>query len=195
MNEFYNYLDKLDITPNAFHVLWCIANSRKPSLANPWPELRLLKLSELVDVNYVITDKGKEVLTEGQNILFSDSAPKSKAKVVVDNLEENAVKYSEIFPAGKLPSGKAARVNKKVLIDAFTWFFKNYSYDWSTILQATVYYVETYQKTDFKFMKNSQYFIRKQNIDKSWDSELADYCEIIKQGAQEDTRHFSENVV
>jgi hypothetical protein len=44
-------------------------------------------------------------------------------------------------------------------------------------------------------MKNSQYFIRKQNTDKSWDSELADYCEIILQGEQEEPNHFSDNVV
>jgi len=45
-------------------------------------------------------------------------------------------------------------------------------------------------------MKNSQYFIRKQNTDKSWDSELANYCEIIINGEDlEDAPHFSDKVV
>jgi hypothetical protein len=45
-------------------------------------------------------------------------------------------------------------------------------------------------------MRNSQYFIRKQNSDKSWDSELANCCDIILSGDdQDDSPHFSERVV
>jgi hypothetical protein len=45
-------------------------------------------------------------------------------------------------------------------------------------------------------MQTSQYFIRKQSSDKTWNSTLADYCEIIESGEDIiDNSHFSENVV
>jgi hypothetical protein len=187
MNDFYDYLDKLGITPNAFHVLWCISNSRRTSLVNFWPELRLLELSELVNDVYAITDKGKEILIEGENILCNGSVPKKKPKLVVEDLEAYTVKYLELFPAGKLPSGKAAKVNKNDIIKAFMWFFANYSYSWDTILQATAYYVDTYEKQKFMYMKNSQYFIRKQITGATFESDLANYCEIIINGGYDES--------
>jgi hypothetical protein len=36
--------------------------------------------------------------------------------------------------------------------------------------------------------------IAKQTTDKSWSSELADYCQLIEDGEEHDTGHFSENV-
>lgn len=187
MSDFYDYLDKVGITPNAFHVLWCIANSRRPSLVNPWPESRLLRLSELVDVNHVLTDKGKEILAEGEAILCNGSTPKKKPKVVIDDLEANVVKYLELFPAGKLPTGKTARVNKNDIIKAFMWFFANYTYSWDTILKATAHYVDTYEKQKFMYMKTSQYFIRKQITGATFESDLANYCEIIINGGYDDS--------
>jgi hypothetical protein len=44
-------------------------------------------------------------------------------------------------------------------------------------------------------MRNSQYFLRKQNIDKSWDSDLATYCEFLKDNPNEDKDVFSELIV
>jgi len=45
-------------------------------------------------------------------------------------------------------------------------------------------------------MKTSQYFIRKQNLDRESDSELANYCDIIINGTEDaDQTYFSEKVV
>jgi hypothetical protein len=46
-------------------------------------------------------------------------------------------------------------------------------------------------------MKTSQYFICKTNTDKSKDSELANYCEMLKDGTlgRESNNFFSEKVV
>jgi hypothetical protein len=194
MNDLYIYLGDIKITPNAFHILWCIENKKTAIIPNPITELRVLYNAELIDEKYLITKKGKEVIEIGETFVYSAKKPQ-KNTPIIDNLDHYIDKYLGIFPSGKLPSGKAARVNKKSLSDAFGWFFKNYTYDWDTILRATFYYVETYEKDKFRFMKNSQYFIRKQNTDKSWDSELADYCEIIQQGEQEESNHFSDRVV
>lgn len=194
MNEFYKYLDSVKITPNAFHILWCIKHAQKGIIPNPTTEIRILQSGKLISSDYKITPEGSEILKDGEELLYAVKKP-AKNAVIIEDLDHYIDKYLSIFPAGKLPSGKAARVNKKTLSDAFNWFFKNYTYDWDTILRATFYYVETYEKDKFRFMKNSQYFIRKQNTDKSWDSELADYCEIILQGEQEEPNHFSDNVV
>ena len=44
-------------------------------------------------------------------------------------------------------------------------------------------------------MRTAQYFIRKQNIDKSFESDLATYCEILKTNPDDQQVYFSENVV
>jgi hypothetical protein len=44
-------------------------------------------------------------------------------------------------------------------------------------------------------MRTAQYFVRKQNIDKSFESDLATYCEIIRSGDDEEQVYFSERVV
>ena len=57
-------------------------------------------------------------------------------------------------------------------------------------------YIDEYETSNFMYMQTSQYFIRKQATDKSWNSTLSDYCEIVLSGG--DTLqgdHFSEKVI
>ena len=107
----------------------------------------------------------------------------------------NIEKYVEIFPNKKLSSGKYARVNAKNLEAPFRWFFENYDYDWEEIMKATEKYVDEFSIRRYEFMRTAQYFIRKQNIDKSFESDLATYCEIIRSGDDEEQVYFSERVV
>ena len=45
-------------------------------------------------------------------------------------------------------------------------------------------------------MQTSQYFISKEDKAKVKQSQLADYCDMIRDGVQEeDNNHFSENVI
>ena len=45
------------------------------------------------------------------------------------------------------------------------------------------------------FCRTSQYFIRKQATDKTWSSDLADYCQLIEDGGHKSQGdHFSEKV-
>lgn len=191
MKELFEYLALKEISPNALYALWCVATKTKSALKNNviHTELRVLVNDDLLDSTYSITAKGMAIL---------NNIPGITGSITVDqeDTEDAITKFLNIFPKGKLPSGKAARVNKKNIEEAFKWFHKNYTYDWDTILRATWYYIETYEKTNYMYMKNSQYFIRKQNTDKSWDSELANYCEIIINGEDEDTStHFTDKVV
>ena len=42
--------------------------------------------------------------------------------------------------------------------------------------------------------RNSQYFIRKQSVDKTWESSLADWCLMIEDGIDEQDTHFKDKV-
>jgi len=45
-------------------------------------------------------------------------------------------------------------------------------------------------------MRTSQYFIRKQGSDKTYDSELANYCDMLLNGSEDPSQtHFKEKVV
>jgi hypothetical protein len=190
MKQFYDILDELDTTPNAFHILWCIANKRRPKSVNAHAELRNLIASKLLDDKYAITSQGKLVLEKIQSI-FQESIIEVKPVVLDDFIAQ----YLELFPKGKLPSGKSSRVNRRDIERAFKWFFQNYDYSWDTILKATAYYVDSFEKQKFMYMRNSQYFIGKTNPDKTKDSDLASYCEIILNGGYEEDTTLSEKVV
>jgi len=190
IKQFYDILDELDVTPNAFHILWCIANKRRPKSVNAHAELRNLVAVKLLDEKYAITEDGKNVLTKVQSI-FKDNIVEEKPIVSDDFIGQ----YLELFPKGKLPSGKSARVNRRDIEKAFKWFFQNYDYSWDTILKATAYYVDSFEKQKFMYMRNSQYFIGKTNPDRTKDSDLASYCEIILNGGYEEDTTLSEKVV
>ena len=64
-----------------------------------------------------------------------------------------------------------------------------------TILYATEKYVSEYELKRYEYMRNSQYFIRKQNLDKSFESDLATYCELVVSGADEVPTYFRDNIV
>jgi hypothetical protein len=195
MRDFYDYLDNVDVTPNAFHVLWCIANKRRPKSVNAHTELRNLSNNKLITETYIITEDGYRVLKDAEK-LFGNGSIIGSTVLLSTDLADNITKYLDLFPRGKLPSGKSARANRKDIEKGFKWFFDNYDYSWDTILKATAYYVDTYEKNKFMYMRNSQYFIGKTNPDKTKNSELADYCEIILNGGyEEDTNGISEKVV
>jgi translation initiation factor 2 beta subunit (eIF-2beta)/eIF-5 len=114
-----------------------------------------------------------------------------------EDFDKRIDEYLEIFPKFKLPSGKYARTDKKNLENNFRWFFENHNYDWETVINATKMYVDEYERQGYKYMRTSQYFIRKQNsAEKSFESELANYCEVYQNGGGDYTEtHFSERVV
>ena len=74
-------------------------------------------------------------------------------------------------------------------------FFENYDYDWSVVLKAAEKYVSEYMVMNYQYMRTSQYFIRKQNIDKTWDSDLANYCELIINKSDEDVVFIKERII
>lgn len=164
-------------------------------------EMRRLKSEGYViydekEEKIVITEKGEALLTEMET-LYSKTVESISKQVIGNNYEENIASYNMLFPRGKLPSGKQARVNAKNLEASFKWFFKNFDYSWEIVLKATELYVNEYRLRNYLYMRTSQYFIRKTLPDRTSESELANYCEMIITGNYEDpgSEHFSERVV
>ena len=130
------------------------------------------------------------------NGFFRKSKKKTSRDLMGDEFSQKILEYVNIFPNKKLSSGKYARVNPKNLESTFRWFFETYDYDWDTIISATERYVDEYSLKNYEFMRTAQYFVRKQNMDKSFDSDLATYCDLKQSGYDDDNYDvFKELVV
>jgi len=141
-----------------------------------------------------ITDKGK-ALMEDLDSHFKVSKKKTNAQLMGENFSDNIETYRNTFPSIKLPSGKPARNNTKALGEAFKWFFETYDYTWEEIHKAASMYVAEYKENNYMYMMTSQYFISKQDKNKVKKSELADYCDMIREGVSTVSNHFKEKVV
>jgi hypothetical protein len=189
MYKIFSFLESNKITPNMFYMLICIQTGKRPGLMNLHTEIRLLESNKFLSKDNKLTEKAKKLINDGNSILASGSV------IEETTTDEMIKKYLELFPSKRLPSGKPARQNKKTIENAFNWFFKTYEYTWDVVLQATAYYVDSYEKNGYLYMRNSQYFIVKTNTDKTKDSELADYCEIIHNGIDEESDSFFKDRV
>jgi hypothetical protein len=195
LKKIFDDIVKEGITPNQLYLLVCIHENTSSININLHLELRQLVLGEWIDENNKLTAKSQVLLTSLNNY-FSLSKKKTDMSAIGIDYQNNIKKYRELFPKGKLPSGKPARSNEKVLEQNFRWFFENYSYTWDSILKATAYYVDEFEKKNFLYMRTAQYFICKSELDKTKQSELADYCSMIESGDfEEDNNHFKENVI
>lgn len=199
----------LKVTPNELFALLCLKESIAVSSSsiNLHFEIRNLKAlgyvtpTAFVGIDnlenaWVITEKGENLLKEIY-VLYSKIVEDVNTTVVGNSYSENIRAYNMLFPRGKLPSGKQARVNAKNLEASFKWFFKTFDYSWEIVLKATELYVNEYRLRNYLYMRTSQYFIRKTLPDRTSESELANYCEMIVTGNYEDpgSEHFSERVV
>lgn len=195
MTEIFTKLIQNNLTPNSFYVLYCIKEKIVPhNYVNKELECKRLQKDQWLTESLELTDKSIIFITEIDGY-FKKSKKKTSKDLMGHNFMQNIEAYVNIFPNKKLSSGKYARVPAKNLENAFRWFFDTFSYDWETIFQATQKYVLEYESKNYDYMRTAQYFLRKQNIDKSWDSDLATYCEFLKDNPDEDKDVFSELIV
>ena len=157
------------------------------------------KLIELEYINYkkpkfTLTAKGTRLCAK-YNQYFGAAKKRTSRQLMGEGYSEMIKLYRSAFPAGKLPSGKPGRQNVKALENSFRWFFDTYDYTWDEVCNAVIMYVNEYKDKDYMYMKTSQYFICKQDKNKIKHSELADYCDMIKEGIEIKDDHFKENVV
>ena len=197
----WNLITTADLTPNQFYMLYFMKNNISPVHVNIHQELRAViakgyinDLTSGAGQKYELTPKAHSAIDQVES-LFRVQKKKTDTQIMGDDYQAKIKTYLELFPKIRLPSGKAARSDKKNVETAMRWFQENYEYDWDTILRATEAYVIDYQMRNYKFMQTSQYFIRKQNSDKTWASELANWCsDLVNDNVQNSDNYFSENV-
>lgn len=195
MTDIFTRLIQEGLTPNTYYVLHCIKEKIVPNkFVNKELECKRLQTDQWLTENLELTSKSL-IFMEEINGYFKRTKKKTSQDLMGQDFVRNIEKYVEIFPNKKLSSGKYARVNAKNLEAPFRWFFENYDYDWEEIMKATERYVDEFSIRRYEFMRTAQYFIRKQNMDKSFESDLATYCEIIRSGDDEEQVYFSERVV
>ncbi len=170
--EFYNRITEVGLTPNQYYAaMFHLLDVQQKVLYNPTVELRGLKRGGFITEKGIPTEK---LLDTG---LFEDL---NKMMVADDDDEKSFNRkiayYISLFPALRLPSGAFARASINEIKAQFLEFFNLYTYDWETIYEATRNYIEYYRNQDYKFMRNSKYFI----IKNGGESQLALECEAIK---------------
>ena len=144
---------------------------------------------------YSLTAKGTKICVKYDQY-FGAAKKRTSRQLMGEGYGEMIKLYRSAFPAGKLPSGKPGRQNVKALENSFRWFFDTYDYTWDEVCNAVIMYVNEYKEKDYMYMKTSQYFICKSDKNKIKVSELADYCDMIKEGITLDIKeHFKEKVV
>jgi len=195
MQEVFSKLISIGLTPNSFYVLYCIHKNIVPDKSVS----ASLEVSKLLSGNYLtesleLSENSLKFIEEIDGF-FKKSKKKTSKNLMGEDFQDNLKLYNQLFPSGKLPSGVYARVNIKSLENAFRWFFENFSYSWETVLKATDKYVDEYSMNRYNYMRNSQYFVRKQNTDKTWDSTLATYCDMIEADDYEEPNYFKEHIV
>lgn len=163
-------------------------------LPNNKSEVQELKKLDFIEENGELTIKAKKVITRFENY-FVRAKKRTNIQLMGKEFLKRINEYRDIFPAGKLPSGKPGRVNVKTLENSFRWFFENYDFSWDEVIDATKMYVNAYRDNDYMYMKTSQYFICKTDKYKVKHSELADYCDMIRDGVEIQDDHFKEKVV
>jgi hypothetical protein len=180
--EMFDEMTNLGLTPNQYYLLCCIRDNISPLKINTHLELRNLMSNGWLTKDNKLTPQSQTIIKKIEK-LFVISSTRTATQLMGKDYKKNIERYTKMFPNIKLPSGKAARSSIGNLSKTFKWFFENHKYSWDEVFVATAVYVNEGQAKQWKFMRTSQYFIRKDNL-----SDLADFCEVIKTGGYEEER-------
>jgi hypothetical protein len=155
--------------------------STSPFNINIHTELRYLKSQKWVDENNQLQPKAITLIDQVESF-FKVQKTKTSNQLMGEDFTKNIETYNNLFPSGKLGSGKYAKCNPKNLEEVFRWFFKEYGYSWETILKGTHLYI---QESSEKYMQTSRNFVRKYDQNsKVVNSELANICWHIENGTE-----------
>jgi hypothetical protein len=196
MWQLFQIMLKNNLTPNQVLLLFGIKQGVSlPQVTND-DKLALERLGYLTLDNgkYTMSAEAKSLIVHLDNY-FTKAKKKTDAQLMGQDFVDKINIYREIFPNIKLPSGKPARVNVKMLSESFRWLFETYDYTWEQIIKATRMYVNEYRDAQYMYMQTSQYFICKQDKHKVKSSTLADYCDMIRDGIDTEQKTFKEKVV
>jgi hypothetical protein len=197
MKEFYDFLIKNELTPNAHYVLYCMVYNI-PIVGIPYTlEQYKLSLNDYVNehvaedktIFYTITAKAAHVIHESEVYICNIKTVKKVNKIDFKDWEDKIKQYNELFPKGKKEGSSISfRTNPKELYEKFKWFFQEYpEYDWDMVLAATEKYIKVFEEAnDYTYMQTSKYFIKKDDKNRVTTSTLSTHCYNIAEGNDEE---------
>lgn len=156
--------------------------------------MRALETMAFIDSEQNLQPKAMSLVARVESF-FKIHKKKTGSQLMGKEFIDNITKYNELFPSKMAGSKKYMRSNTKSVETNFRWFFETYKYSWEQILTATGKYISQQLRENYKYTRTSMYFIKKQEKG-TIVSDLADWCEMIQSGADENNDEvFSENVV
>lgn len=171
--KLFNELIINDLSPNQYYMLLCVKNSILSSKINIAVEMKILSNNGWIEgATAKLTQKSIDLIEDIEERFNANVQADVQKKIIIN--AEMIDKYIELGPKGKLGHGRPWKSSPTNLKKVFAWFFKNYKYNWETILQATTVYLQDMEKDNHKYTQQSHYFVRKNDY-----SKLADYCENI----------------
>ena len=156
--------------------------------------MRALETMGFIDSEQVLQPKAMSLVAKIESF-FKIHKKKTNSQLMGKEFHDSIILYNELFPSKMAGSKKYMRSNIKSVETNFRWFFETYQYTWEQILTATSKYIAQQLRENYKYTRTSMYFIKKQEKG-TIVSDLADWCEMVQSGADEDTNEiFRENVV
>lgn len=176
----------LGLTPNGLYILLCLKEHVQPKLVDVPMEMSRLERDGFLQQG-LLSPKAVDAIEQAAVLTKASKRAKKKFSLSAEDVQM-IEQYRLLFPSGRLPSGAPSRVSVRELTPRFVWFFQAYPlfYDWKIVLPATALYVDEYEPNGYEFMRNSEYFIYKQDVNKVMKSVLADYCQLILDGVDEE---------
>lgn len=152
------------------------------------PKLTLKE--EFFSFHTTISDNGSIIVKGTPLEVFEFFSPHLKKKEIIPKIEipiDKIEEFNSLWPEFKLSTGKYGRCSLLELNSAFQFFFKTFpTYnDWTIIIESARIYLMEREQEKWEYTRRSKYFIRREAKDKSWESELSEYYERVRDGKQE----------
>jgi hypothetical protein len=150
------------------------------------------------EVNYRLTERAVEFLSYINNIepvvTKKDVVVPVSIKDKSEPVESWITSWIDLFPKGSV-GGRYLRTKDTECADRMIWFIKEYGYDRDTIFKATKAYIQTQENSSSGHMytRNSSYFIFKGRSKHDRTSDLATWCERVKNGDIEEIENDAFN--
>ena len=197
MNDFFNFLNENDLTPNGVYILYNMINNINVFNVNTYHEQHKLALNGYLNenydtttesVSYSLTKKATDTIKKCDEYFKTSVVKKSKNTVKFEDWQDNIKIFNELFPKGrKQGSTVSFRSTPKELFEKFKWFFAEYpEYDWDLVFKVTSNYIDEFdEQGDYTYMQTSKYFVKKDDKNKVTTSTLANLCYSYLEGDEE----------
>lgn len=154
-----------ELSISEYFILYCINYMLDELLLGNEITRKLIKNKYIIYLQaqnrYILTAKAKKLFNQAVNI----------------NIEQLAKEYRALFPNLKI-GAYPVRSNLKEIEAKFERFFKKYSYDTNTIIEATKLYLQEKELSNWNYISTAKHFIIKKKPQLEEEvSELSTYCD------------------